>query len=387
MDKENYINIFDIGSSKIRFSVFDKNLNSIFSDNIYKEKDVDIIDYSNKINKIIKKAEKKIFNHIEDVVIATDTKKLITIDISIKEKFDNEMQLNKIYENILKEIKHLINYNYPKYEIIHLIVTKAIIDKNEYLEIPKKNIGVKNISVDFKIICFPKKLIENLNLNFTKCNLEIKNIFCTSYLKSEICLKKFNSEDISFLEIGLERSSLIIYKNRKISSINVIPIGGLSITKDIAKIFNIEFDDAEKIKKLFNKSGSEFSYDQNLTESNLPIVEIIKKNISIDLLKKVILYRVQEIIDLSFKPTTINSVNQKLKNFDLYLLGEGSKLLNNNSFHINDKFGFNSINFYDQSDVDICNNVLLYHLNNFKNPKNLLKTKGFFEKFFNFFSK
>ena len=387
MDKENYINIFDIGSSKIRFSVFDKNLNSIFSDNILKEKDSDIIDYSNKINKIIKKAEKKIFNHIEDVVIATDTKKLIAIDISIKEKFDNEMQLNKIYENILKEIKHLINYNYPKYEIIHLIVTKAIIDKNEYLEIPKKNTGVKNISVDFKVICFPKKLIENLNLNFTKCNLEIKNIFCTSYLKSEICLKKFNSEDISFLEIGLERSSLIIYKNRKISSINVIPIGGLSITKDIAKIFNIEFEDAEKIKKLFNKSGSEFSYDQNLIESNLPIVEIIKKNISIDLLKKVILYRVQEIIDLSFKPTTINSVNQKLKNFDLYLLGEGSKLLNNNSFHINDKFGFNSINFYDQSDVDICNNVLLYHLNNYKNPKNLLKTMGFFEKFFNFFSK
>ena len=387
MDKENYINIFDIGSSKIRFSVFDKNLNSIFSDNILKEKDSDIIDYSNKINKIIKKAEKKIFNHIEDVVIATDTKKLITIDISIKEKFDNEMQLNKIYENILKEIKHLINYNYPNYEIIHLIVTKVIIDKNEYLEIPKKNIGVKNISVDFKVICFPKKLIENLNLNFTKCNLEIKNIFCTSYLKSEICLKKFNSEDISFLEIGLERSSLIIYKNRKISSINVIPIGGLSITKDIAKIFNIEFEDAEKIKKLFNKSGSEFSYDQNLIESNLPIVEIIKKNISIDLLKKVILYRVQEIIDLSFKPTTINSVNQKLKNFDLYLLGEGSKLLNNNSFHINDKFGFNTINFYDQSDVDICNNVLLYHLNNYKNPKNLLKTKGFFEKFFNFFSK
>jgi len=273
------------------------------------------------------------------------------------------------------------------YEIIHLIVTKVIIDKNEYLEIPKKNIGVKNISVDFKVICFPKKLIENLNSNFTKCNLEIKNIFCTSYLKSEICLKKFNSEDISFLEIGLERSSLIIYKNRKISSINVIPIGGLSITKDIAKIFNIEFEDAEKIKKLFNKSGSEFSYDQNLIESNLPIVEIIKKNISIDLLKKVILYRVQEIIDLSFKPTTINSVNQKLKNFDLYLLGEGSKLLNNNSFHINDKFGFNSINFYDQSDVDICNNVLLYHLNNYKNPKNLLKTMGFFEKFFNFFSK
>ena len=144
-------------------------------------------------------------------------------------------------------------------------------------------------------------------------------------------MKKFNSEDISFLEIGLERSSLIIYKNRKISSINVIPIGGLSITKDIAKIFNIEFEDAEKIKKLFNKSGSEFSYDQNLIESNLPIVEIIKKNISIDLLKKVILYRVQEIIDLSFKPTTINSVNQKLKNFDLYLLGEVS-LLNNNSF-------------------------------------------------------
>ena len=36
------------------------------------------------INKIIKKAEKKISSHIEDIILILDTEELFTIDISLK---------------------------------------------------------------------------------------------------------------------------------------------------------------------------------------------------------------------------------------------------------------------------------------------------------------
>ena len=41
-----------------------------------------------------------------------------------------------------------------------------------------------------------------------------------------------------------------------------IPIGSNHITKDISKVFKISIEDADKIKKLFNKSESEFSYNE-----------------------------------------------------------------------------------------------------------------------------
>ena len=170
--------------------------------------------------------------------MATDTNELISINLSLKKKFDTEIKLFKVYKLILKELRQLINSNYPNYEIVHTIFQKGIIDKKIYYDLPE-NKNLKDISVDFKIVCYPKLMLKNLNINFSKCNLEITNIFCSSYLKSISYFAKLNKKDISFLDIGLNKTNLIIYKDKKIVSISSIPIGGLSITKDIAKILKL----------------------------------------------------------------------------------------------------------------------------------------------------
>ena len=86
--------------------------------------------------------------------------------------------------------------------------------------------------------------------------------------------------------------------------------------------------EAEKLKKSFIKTDTEFSYKNKISEDTMIIHEIINKNISVDLLKKVILYRVQEIMDLIFKKSNINHSKNVLENSDLFLIGEGSKLFN-----------------------------------------------------------
>ena len=47
----------------------------------------------------------------------------------------------------------------------------------------------------------------------------------------------FLKNKISFLEIGYERTSLIIYEENKLKLIQTIPIGGEHITSDISKDF------------------------------------------------------------------------------------------------------------------------------------------------------
>ena len=127
------------------------------------------------------------------------------------------------------------------------------------------------------------------------------------------------------------------FENKKIKFIETIPIGGNHITTDISKIFKISEVEAEKLKKSFNKTYTEFSYNNKTTKDTMVIHEIINKNISVDLLKKVILYRVQEIIDLIFKKSNISDRKNVLEGSDLFLIGEGSKLFKNNSFYLDNR--------------------------------------------------
>ena len=60
--KNKYFNLIDFGSSKIRFSIYDVNLNIKFSE--AKSVIIDIVNHFEVIKNIIRKAE-KISNHIK----------------------------------------------------------------------------------------------------------------------------------------------------------------------------------------------------------------------------------------------------------------------------------------------------------------------------------
>ncbi len=104
-------------------------------------------------------------------------------------------------------------------------------------------------------------------------------------------------------------------------------------------------------------------------------------------MKKVILYRVQEILDLTLKQLKINNRKYTSEDAELLLIGDGSKLFENNTFYLNDKFGLKSINIYNETDVQICKCGLKNHFANYETPKIINKKPGIFEKFFNFFDK
>ena len=382
MTKSNFFNIIDYGLSKIRIAIFDSNLNVCYSESILKNSIDNKENNFDYLKDIIRKAEKKISSHIEDIILILDSKKTLVIDVSLQKKLDGNMDFTKVYEFLTQEIYQIISDNYNEYEIIHTIFTNGIVDEKIFASLPKNVKDVKQIKIDYKVILFPKKNIQNINNYFNKNNLSISKIFCTSYLKSQSYLSKLNLEKVSFLDIGYERSSLVTYENKKLKYVNSINVGSHNITKDISKIFKIELDDAEKIKKLFNKSETEFSYNNN-RDTNLSLKEIITKNISIDLLKQVVLYRVQEIFDLTFNKSSISNFNFEETN--LFLIGDGSIMFNNNSFYLNDKFGFKSINYFQETDIQICNSGASYYVKNFGTSKITYNKRGLFERFFNLF--
>ena len=79
MGKNNYFNVIDFGSSKIRFASFDNSFDEIFSESIKVYTNENLQSHFEAINKIIKKAEKNFSDHIEDIVLILDTDQLFNL--------------------------------------------------------------------------------------------------------------------------------------------------------------------------------------------------------------------------------------------------------------------------------------------------------------------
>ena len=392
MSKKNLSTIIDFGASNIRLAVFNeehKNLfistKSIIEKNNFEE-------YFQSISILIKQAEKEISNHLENITVMYDDPKIFSVDLSVRKDFDHKILVNDIYSSIVLEANQLIKNNHIKKKIIHFISTKTILDGKETLIKFKENHKAKSIILEIKFICLEHEKYNQISKIFKRNNLQMLNLFSSSYIKSLSYINSFNNYKlVSFLDIGYERSTILLFYDKKLFYINSIPIGGNHITKDISNVLNLNNDVAEKIKKSFNKSENEFSYDPNINENNDFIKNILGKNISIDILKKVVLARIEEIFENISKDLIIPGDFNHLEKSLLVLIGNGSRLFDKNSFHLDDKFSFKEISFYEEDDSEICKSAINFETNFVKNDIKFVsknkKKQGIFEKFFNFFGR
>ena len=88
MTNSKFYSVIDFGSSKIRFSVFNSKLDEEYSQSILVTDNY--IEHFENIKKIIKNGERKISNHIEEVILLLDSSNIFPIDISIKKKKKNK---------------------------------------------------------------------------------------------------------------------------------------------------------------------------------------------------------------------------------------------------------------------------------------------------------
>ena len=391
MKKNNYSTIIDFGASELRLGVFDNKLSKLF----FQSKDINEKnsneEYFKSINFLIKEAENKISAHLENVTVMYDSSEILSIDISIKKKLDQKINFKDICSSIILEANQLIKDHYTNKKIIHSIIKKYIINNEEFLNEPEKITKLNSIVLEIKFICLPYSQYKSISELFKKNNLNITNFFSSSLVKSYKYIDFFKENKfIAFLDIGLDRSTMIFFLNQKLDCLHSIPIGGNHISKDISQIMNLSKDDSEKLKKFFNKSETDFSNSEINSIDNLDILKkIIGKNVSIDLLKRVILARIEEIIELSFKEILISENVDIRQNLSLVLIGNGSKIFDKNSFRIEDKYNFKEISFYEENNYDICNAGLFFEKNfTNNNPKILKKNQkklGFFHRFFNIF--
>ena len=382
--------VIDFGSKNLRIGIFDQSSEIIYSSNVPVTNALENETLEKSLNKLIRDAEKQLSTHLVDVNVLYDSSEFNFIDLSIKKYFDQPTLISKCYKSLVDEGNFIISENNFKYKVLHIAIENIIVDDNRKLETLFDDIKIKSLVLQLKFICLKKSSINNLINKFKENNLNILNIYCSSYVKSILYKKNFEQKNnLIFLDIGYQRTSALFFCDNKFQFLNSIPIGGNNITKDISYVLKLDLNYSEDLKLKFNKDEKEISFNKNSKDDFNLYSELIKKNISIDLLKKIIESRVSEIIKLAVTQNYFFKNNTRVNKPSLIFIGSGSKLLSNN-FNIDLNKDFSELIFFEENDSKICEAGINYYrdderflIQNRKKHEN----KGFFEKFFNLFSK
>ena len=369
MSNDNYQVYVDCGFSKLRATAFHKtDLSKII--HIESKYLFDHTEIDSEVQKIITFLEKKTIKYIDNINLMVDSPKMLSVGISVSKKID-ELQLKQgDIQFLVQEAKQQISKYYKNRNIIHIIINNYKINDIDYDYLPL-NTKCNFIALDILFICLPEEIIEYYKNIFYKFDISINQIICSSYAKAINYKDNFSSyKNVSFIDVGFKKTSIISYVNNKITSLNVLPIGGNHITKDISKILKINLKQAENLKLNFDKNKN-LSDDENFYQ---------------DLIQKIILARTEEILEMSAQSIKLSLI--KTDNYKMILTGDGSKILDNK---YKDQISFeNDIDFLEETTEDICQSGFKFGTGSNKQevvviPKKLIK-QGFFEKFFHFFN-
>lgn len=380
MSNDKLFSILDFGSSKLRLGIFKNYLNnSKFISEIDSLDNFEFKSHNEKqkqnLQDLIIKTEKEINQHMNNINVMFDCPKILFIDFSIKKDMDKIKSDNSVFKNILQEAKQIIEEKNKNYKILHIIISKYILDGIEFDNMPE-NIIIEEAILELKFILAPNIILDSIKELLRDNHISITNFYNSTYVKTLNYTSYFESFDIkTFIDVGYKKTSLALYKNNKLLFLDFLPIGGDHITKDISKVLKKKYNESEILKKsLIQKEVTFINDEQNH-----------------DLLIKIIHARIEEIIDLCFKNITdIESI--KNKKSILIFTGEGSKILSKNSIYLKEKYNiFDDLNFFEENCETICTSAFNYESsNNFSEaiimPKKQRKT-GLFERFFYMFSR
>ena len=370
MNNENFQTFFDCGFSKVRASTFNVNNNK---ETFYFESKffTDRSNLESKIQNMITSLEKDTNQYIDNINLMVDSPKMFSVAISISKKLDNPELKQTNIQFLVQEAKQQILKNYANYNITHIIINNYKIDGVDYSYFPY-DIKCDFISLDILFICLPTDLVFYFKNIFSKSNILVDQIICSSYAKSINYKDNLNlSGHISFIDVGFNKTSIISYFNDKILSLDVLPVGGNHITKDISQILEIDLEQAEKIKINFVQ--------------NIKLLD--DEDVSLEMIQEIIFARTEEILELCVKSLESNFQDRSGK-LKMVLMGEGSKILDNQH---KDKISFAcDINLMEETLEDICQSGFKFTLGSNKQevvlvPKKQIK-QGFFEKLFHFFN-
>ena len=240
--------VFDIGSQKIGAICFKISNNRPMIIDMEYQKNKQDENKSHSLSDNIRKIYKKISNNKDKYLIYCN----VTDPRAIYKKNKSEIRTGKlgISKKDVRKIfqKCVFESKMSGKKLLHSYPLNFIIDNKSITDEPLK----KNCE-NFGITCFnlfvDKNVVNDLNHNFEKNNLSVKNYFDSGVSSSLAFLTEQEKNDgVLNIDIGAKTSKVVAYIDKKIVFAKNLRIAGDDVTSDISQGLQITLDSSERAK-------------------------------------------------------------------------------------------------------------------------------------------
>ena len=221
----------------------------------------------------------------------------------------------------------LRNSDIPEYgtsrDVVHALPVNFSLDDRTGLVDPRGQLG-DELTVDLHLMTVHQSLIDNIIQAIRGCHLDLAGLCFAPYLAGTSSLTEDELNlGSACIDLGADISGVTIFFKKQMIYGGSVRMGGSHITKDIAKVFNVPFDSAERIKNLHGGLISTSRDDRDLIEA----IDNNQEKISISRseLIGVISPRVEEILEEVYEQLAVAGFNN-IDSKKIILTGGSSQL-------------------------------------------------------------
>lgn len=205
--------------------------------------------------------------------------------------------------------------------IIDMVVSEFTLDNGRVVDDPVGMLS-SSFTVKGQVVLSDKEYVRKLTNIFKKVNIEIDGIIPNVLAERKLILDKNELKDnVMILDIGAGNTDIGVFSDESIIYTNTIPLGGETITNDIATVFNISEEEADRLKRQYGLALRSFIDNDTDIMLNTYKGDERTKTIKSSELIEVIEARITEIFSLINKDVTKEGVKANINN--VILTGQG----------------------------------------------------------------
>jgi cell division protein FtsA len=286
-----------------------------------KSKITDEEEVSNAISKTIADVEESANLKINSAYVTIPGKYITIVQNSIyKEAKDKYAGISS--RDVTSAILQIKDIDVPEdKELIDIIASEFSLDNGRVVDDPVGSLS-SAFTVKGEVILADKEYVRSLKSVFKKANIEIDGIIVNVLAERGVILDKNELKDnVMILDIGAGNIDIGVFNGETFTYTNTIPVGGDNITSDIAYVFNISEDEADRFKRQYGLALKSFIDNDTDIILNTYKGEERTKTIKSSELIDVIEARVGEMFSLVNKDITNAGIKGNINN--VILTGQG----------------------------------------------------------------
>ena len=319
----------DIGTSKVSLVIGEVNnfnqievlcTTSCKCNGIKKSKIVDENEIVTAVSNLIKEAESELEMEINSTYLTIPGKYVTIVQNSItKEAKDKYAGISG--KDVSSAISQVKDIDMPEgMQIIDIVTDEFILDNGKVVQDPVGSLS-SSFTVKAQVVLANREYMKQLSNIFRKADIDIDGLVPVTLAERSLVLDGNELNDnVMLLDIGAGNTDIGVFEGLSFSYTNTIPLGGDSITNDIALVLNISEEEADRLKHQYGLALKSFIDNDNEILLNTCKDEN-RKVIKSSELVEIIEARIEEIFSLVNKDITAQGIKPRINN--VILTGQG----------------------------------------------------------------